>query len=307
MIAPSQTYWGRLAAEAGAGWNRFWFQPIGRVPLDLLRIVSGAIALILLATLLPDLAFYFGPNGLLPVSAVNQLEGTLRGVSYLDHFTSPTELLLLQIGGMVVVAMFTLGLFTPITSVASLVVMLSTVHRAPMLTSLVEPVVTMVMFYYCLGPGGPIAWVVSKINNRPIERVSSWATVALRLVQVHVCLLYATMGLSKLMSDAWWNGTGVWWLMARPESRLIDLTGLAAWNIGGTPFGLYLINLWTHAIVVFELAFPLLVWNRLVRPLLLGWSLVHWAGIAILLGQPLLALTMIGANAAFLDAERREG
>jgi hypothetical protein len=214
--------------------------------------------------------------------------------------------MLLQVGGIVVVGMFTLGLFTPITSVASLAVMLSTVHRAPMLTSLVEPVVTMVMFYYCLGPGGPIAWIVGKLYNRPVERVSSWATVALRLVQVHLCLLYATMGLSKLMSDAWWNGTGVWWLMARPESRLIDLTGMATWNIGGTPVGIYLINLWTHAIVVFELAFPLLVWNRLVRPLLLGWSLVHWAGIAILLGQPLLALTMIGANAAFLDAERPE-
>lgn len=307
MTATTQSYCKRLAGETSICWNRFWFVPIGRAPLDLLRVVSGGIALILLLTLLPDLAFYFGPEGVLPVSAIEQLEGPLHGVSYLNYFTSPTELMVLHVVGIVFVAMFTLGLFTPITSVAALAVMLSTVHRGPMLASLVEPVVTMVMFYYCLGPGGPFAWIASKFSGRPIERVSSWATVSLRLIQVHLCLLYATMGLSKLMSDTWWGGSGVWWLIARPESRLFDLTGLATWEIGGTPIGIYVINLWSHAIVVFELAFALLIWNRLLRPLLLGWSLIHWIGVAILLGQPILALMMIGANAAFLDTEVPQG
>jgi hypothetical protein len=132
----------------------------------------------------------------------------------------------------------------------------------------------------------------------------AWSSVPLRLIQVHLCLLYATMGLSKLMSDSWWNGTGVWWLMARPESRLVNLTWLAELQMGSTPLGLYLINLWSHAIVFFELAFAVLIWNRLIRPLLLGWSVLHWAGIAVLLGQPLLAVTMIAVNVAFLEDQQ---
>lgn len=306
MGAAVQNYFSELVAATGDCWNRFWFTPTDRRPLDGLRIFAGCISLYLLATLAPDLGFYFGENGILPVESVYQMEGELKSLSYLDYFTSTQELLIIHILGMVVVGLFTFGILTPITSVGALIVMLSTVHRAPMITSLVEPVITMLLFYICVGPAGPIAGVVRLFTQRSNEQVSTWATVALRLIQVHLVLLYAMMGLSKLMSEAWWNGTGSWWLMARPESRLIDLTGIADFTVGTTAIGIYLINFWTHLVVIFELAFAVLVWNRLLRPLLLGWSVVHWIGIGIVLGQPLLAVTMIGANIAFLSCSGKK-
>lgn len=301
MATVAQGYLPSLIASTGDCWNRFWFTPVDQKPLDRLRIAAGCISLYLLATLIPDLNTYFGPDGLLPVEAVNQLEGELRSWSYLDYFSASSELLTVHILGMVVVALFTLGLFTPVTSVLSLVVMLSTAHRAPMITTLVEPVVTMVLFYLCLGPAGPIAGTVRLFTQQPKTRVSSWSAVALRLLQIHIALLYLTMGLSKLMSVCWWNGEGTWWLMARPESRLLNIAGLAEWSVGNTPVGVYAVNLWTHAIIAFEIAFAVLIWNRTLRPLFLVWSIVHWIGIGILLGQPLLAVTMIALNAAYLD------
>jgi hypothetical protein len=307
----ARAYFSSLTADIGDCWNRFWFWPMDRKPLDWLRVAVGCISLYLLATLTPDLNTYFGSEGLLPVEAVDQIEtgtagNSLRGWSYLDYFTSSSELLTVHILGIVVVALFTLGLATPVTSLLTLLVMLSTVHRAPMLTSLVEPVVTMVLFYWCLGPGGPIAGITRLFTQQPTQRVSTWSTVSLKLIQVHLSLLYATMGLSKLLSESWWSGMGVWWLMARPESRLFDITGLAQVAIGDTPIGIYIINLWTHAVVAFEIAFAVLIWKRSLRPLLLGWSVVHWIGIAALLGQPLLAITMIAANAAFLTKDSAE-
>lgn len=313
MSAAVQSYFSHLTAETGACWNRFWFTPTDRTPLDRLRIVVGLVSLYLLASLLPDLGFYFGENGVLPVQTVNDVSfsefaGNLRGWSYLDYFTAPSELLALQIVGIVVVGLFTFGVFTPLTSALSLVVMLSTVNRAPMLTTLVEPVVTMALFYLCLGPAGPIAGIAARILDRPIPLVSSWATVAVRLVQVHLAGLYLAMGLSKLLSETWWNGTGAWWLMARTESRLFDVSGIAELMIGTTPIGLLIVNAWTHVVVIFELTFAVLIWNRMVRPLLLGWSVIHWIGIGVLLGQPLLALTMIGVNVAFIEnGQKHEG
>jgi hypothetical protein len=296
MVTAVRRYFDTLFAELGTCWNRFWFQPSDRAPLDVLRVAVGLISLYLLATLTPDLDLYFADRGLLSIDTVNQLEAYSRGFSYFDYLHSHTELLTAHIAGIVIVALFTVGLFTSVTSLLSLVVMLSTVNRAPVLTTLVEPVVTMVLFYLCLGPAGPFAAIARLITGRPIERVSTWATVSLRLLQVHLALLYATMALSKLYSAAWWSGMGVWWLMSRPESRLVDLTGLATTST-------YWINLWTHLIVAFELAFAILIWNRLARPLLLAWSVVHWLGIAILLGQPPLAATMIAVNAAFVSPD----
>ena len=54
----------------------------------------------------------------------------------------------------------------------------------------------------------------------------------------------------------------MWWLIARPESRLVDFTWLHT-----TP---KVIDFWTHAVVFFELTFPILIWIPLARPLLLG-------------------------------------
>ena len=50
---------------------------------------------------------------------------------------------------------------------------------------------------------------------------------------------------------------------------------------------------WTLAIVLFELCFAFLIWNRLARPLLLGLALPIWIGTALLTGMTSWVL-MIG-------------
>ena len=108
------------------------------------------------------------------------------------------------------------------------------------------------------------------------------------------------MALTQLAGQVWWAGEAVWWVMARTESRLVDLTGLST--------SMYVINLWTHAIVLFELMFPLLVWNRLARPLLLTLAVLLWIPLALLTGAVSFCALMLVANLAFLppDAFRRK-
>ena len=118
-------------------------------------------------------------------------------------------------------------------------------------------------------------------------------TIATRLIQVHLALWVAMMGFSKLGGDVWWLGTGVWWLVSRPESRLVDLTWLARMPL--------LLNAWTHAIVLFELSFPILVWIPLARPLMLALGTVVWGSIALLTGDIPFALMMCVASMAFLS------
>ncbi len=118
-------------------------------------------------------------------------------------------------------------------------------------------------------------------------------TVSLHLLQVHLAMLYATFGAAKLMGDTWWRGMGVWWLMTRPESRLVDLTRLPT----------FAINFWTHAIVAFELGFAVLIWIRLARPLLLGLAVVMWGLTALLTGQVAFALAMLVANVSFCSPD----
>jgi hypothetical protein len=61
-----------------------------------------------------------------------------------------------------------------------------------------------------------------------------------------------------------------------------------------------LVNAWTHAIVVFELLFGILIWVRPARPLLLGLAVVAWGLLALVTGQVAFCAMMVIANMCFL-------
>jgi hypothetical protein len=219
----------------------------------------------------------------------------------LNLVSSPGALLVVHCLGLAVLVLFTIGVWSRLTSVLALVVVLSNIHRAPMITTQVEPVLTMVLFYLCLGPAGA-SWSIDRLRSRRtafaaaapgtqagLPPASYSATLSLRLIQVHLAMLCATMGMAKLMGEVWWSGMGAWWLATRPESRLADLTAMPR----------YLVNLWTHVIVAFELGFPILIWVRLARPLLLGIAVAVWLSIAVLTGQVTFALMMLIASLSY--------
>jgi hypothetical protein len=324
MTSTRANYFETLATEAGRGWNGFWFTPSNPITLGVLRVAVGLIALYLVASYTPDLDRYFGQHGLLPVSMLNglaqQMANDVQSVpgqvreaiprefrfSYLDWIHSSLGLKAVHATGLIVLLLFTLGLFTRITAVGSLVVFLSYLHRGPMLTSGAEPMVAMLLLYLCISPAGSAcsldAWRAAR--HRPDSLSASccseavatpWATVAVRLIQVHLTLVYAMMAVSKLGNDSWWSGLGVWWLITRTESRMIDLTGLHQWPL--------LVNAWTYAVLLWQTLMPIFVWNRLARPLMLGLNAVMWLLLAPVIGNLPLAAVMIVASVAFVSPE----
>ncbi|MGE0761543.1 MAG: hypothetical protein AB7O38_31305, partial [Pirellulaceae bacterium] len=122
------------------------------------------------------------------------------------------------------------------------------------------------------------------------------AGIVLRLIQVHLAAFYLMMGLTKLGGSlTWWTGEAMWWLIAHSESRLVDWTGLAGHE--------YLLNFWTQGVVLLELAYGLLIWHRLARPVLIAGSTLHWVLLAAVTGQVSWAAAMICANAVFVAPE----
>jgi hypothetical protein len=305
---PIARYFEDLSLRFGAGWNRFWFTPADPQVFGVLRLFAGLLALWYLLSFSSDLVTWFGPDGLLPVDTIAELtrqpDGEWNGrASYLYQANTPGLLRTAHVAGMVVLAAFTVGLASRITSVLALAVVLSYVHRAPVVTGQFEPVLTLLLFYLCLAPSGASLSVDNWLKrtgrwpgstqsaSAPVPTVASG--VCLRLMQVHIALLYAMMGLTKLGgSDTWWVGEAMWWLIARSDSRLLDLSWLAP--------NIYLINGWTQGVVILEIAFGLLIWNRVARPILLAASVVHWILIGLVTGLLSFTAAMLVANIAFV-------
>ena len=313
-----KNYFQQLVVKFGQGWNRFWYTPTDLLPLSLIRIVVGIIALYVLLTYTNDIAFFFKEGGLLPVELTAEYlaedaQFNPSTLSYLTYLDSPAALHMAHWIGAAVLVLFTIGYYSRITSVLALIVTLSYIHRAPLLTSEIESVLAMLQFYLCLGPcGGRLSadnWLAKRrAKDQPAQleelasRKSFAAMVAIRLIQVHLSIVILMMGFAKLSGpgeitggqwyDPWGTGEAVWWLIAKPQSRIIEgLTFLRDYP--------RLVAAWTHAIVLFELAFPILVWNRLARPLMLTCGILIWSSLALISGVGVLFVLLIVASISF--------
>lgn len=302
MNTLSPRYWQELVEGIGRGWNRFWFTAVDPLPLAVVRIGTGLVALLHLLSFNNDLTRWFAANGILPTTVVRNLDllpdGQLGyGFSYLNWIHEPGQLWFVHVLALVIAAAFTLGLLTRVTSVLTLLVVLSYSHRAPMLTGQLEPVLSMLLFYLCFGPAGARLsldrWLYGRMGWKLPER-SIAANVSLRLIQVHGAALYAMIGLTKLYGDAWWSGEGVWLLLAQTHSRPIDLSWLRSYP--------RVLNAWSHSILAYELLFPILIWNRLARPLMLALGVVLWLSLGLITGLVPYALAMLVVNRAFIPA-----
>ena len=244
-----------------------------------------------------DLQAWFGPSGLLTHEMTQEMRNTETGprfaISVLDYVNTASQLWFVYGLGLAALVMMLIGLLTRFATIASLVFVLSFVHRASILARPVDAILVISMFYLCIGPAGANFSIDAALRQRRLRRETPYwtksnlrlsfqaATVAIRLFQVHLALIYAAMAAAQLREDTWWQGTAVWWLMARPDSRLVDLTFLN--GLGGA-FE-YLVNFCTHAIVLYEICFALLIWIPgsadavgAGRVRLAGHCLDQWAG-----------------------------
>src|SRR5207247_1401421 len=148
-----------LAEELGERWNRFWFTPADPLPCSLLRIIVGLIAAAHLLDAGSGLSLWFASDGVLAPAAVRRLLELTGGeanfhVSYLTFLPAGTELVIVHGLAILVSLLFAAGLFTRISGVLTLIVVLAYVHRVPQVAGHVEPVLSFLIGYLCIAPSG---------------------------------------------------------------------------------------------------------------------------------------------------------
>ncbi|MFI4875659.1 MAG: hypothetical protein ACIALR_09990 [Blastopirellula sp. JB062] len=302
MIVAIQEYFADLARCVTEAWSYFWFRATDAKSLSLLRIGLACVALAYVLSFSSDLTFWFAGDGVLPVSRVYDINGISNPEigsnvwSLLFYFQDPTDLLIIHAITIVTLTALACGLFSRITAIASFILVLSYVQRSPIvLAGLTEPILCPMMLYLCLGPCGAYysidaAW--RRRGEKPATGKTYAANIAIRLMQVHVAMFFVMMGLSKLgASYTWWNGAAMWNVLARPDSPLVDFKFLRA-----NPLIVYA---WTHAILLFELTYPVAIWIRPLRPLMIAISFPIWILYALGSGNWLFALMMLVLNLVY--------
>ncbi len=294
--------WCRESARQGiAGWNRFWFTPADPTTLCVIRVFAGAMLLYTHAAWSVDLQGFFAPGGRIPESFVREFQGSSYAWSHLYGIESATLLWGVHGLALAILLAFTLGLATRWTGWLAYLITVGYAHRAAGALFGLDQINGLLALYLAIGPSGQRfsvdAWRRGQ-RFRPERRPdgaggrSTMANVAIRLIQIHMCVIYLFAGLGKLLGPTWWAGTALWGAFANYEYQTLDMTWLAAYPL--------VVNVLTQVTVVWEISYAALIWSRWTRPWMLALAIPIHLGIALCMGMTTFGLAMLIGNLAFV-------
>lgn len=294
LLSALHAWWSSTAA----GWVTFWFRP--RLPhtLAVMRILTGTMLFYTHLVWGFDSQAFLAVDGYLPLDIAREMHRGGYAFSYLWFIESATLLAVAHYLALLVLALFTAGLFTRVTSVLAWLITISYCQRLNGAFFGLDQVNAMLAMYLMLGPSGAVysvdAWWARRGSGAASVVPSVTANLAIRLLQVHLCVIYLFGGISKMRGQMWWDGSAVWYALTNAEYQSMDLTWLGEYPL--------LIAFLTHVTIFWETFYCVLVWPKQTRGIVLALAVAVHGGIALFLGMITFGLAMLIANVAFVPA-----
>ena len=298
----------RAGNRVWSPWREFWFKPADPTPLAVMRILFGGMLFYTHLVWGLNLEGFFGRNGWQGEALVRTVQQGQLAWSF--WWWVPDGLHpVVHVVSLGVLLLFMLGALTPVTSILAYVITVSYAYRAPLANYGLDQINAIAALYLAIGPSGA-ALSVDRLWRRyraargslrageiPLAQPVRWsarANLALRLMQVHLCVIYIFACHSKLQGESWWNGQAIWQAVSNLEYQSVDLTWLAWYP--------WLVNLLTHGTIIWEMTFWALVWRPLCRPIVLLIGVAIHLGIGAFMGMWTFGLAVIFLYVAFVPA-----
>jgi hypothetical protein len=321
-----------------AAWDRFWFQPLNPTTLGFMRICCGLIVLYVHLSYSWNLLSFVGPDAWIsekytertrkeePMYAPpwdwqdqlrrpDQVAEGREVWSIYHHVTDPAWIYVIHAGILVVMLLFTIGLWTRETAALTWMGAMSYIQRAHTSLFGMDTMMIITLLYLMIAPSGATlsvdrlleCWRARRRGAAPPPvQPSIVANFATRLFQIHFCFIYMASGTSKLLGAAWWNGTAPGNVLLNPEfapmawgvyrSLMKFLAGnRLLWELmmtGGVMFTL-----------VVEIGLPFLIWYKKLRWLMVTCSVLLHVAIGLTMGLTTFSLMMMVMVMSFVPPE----
>lgn len=277
-------------------WVRFWFELADTRALDLVRVGVGLTLLVSYASLAADLEAFYTEDGWMPLALTPQLHQESTALSLLFVFRSPQAVWILWSTTLLAAGAYAVGWRSNVVKFVLLLGHYSFTRRGPGIAYGVDDLCSNLLFIQCFLPMGH-ALALDARRRAPLL-LAPWRqtlrSMGLRLTQVQMAIIMAFAGLEKLQGQDWWDGMGVWFAMTDWEFNFFPLEPFAA--------HVYLLNLLGYGAVLFELAYPALIWDRRSRGPILVLAIGLHVGVAVVMGLWLFSAAMLVSHMAFAPA-----
>ncbi|WP_437713387.1 HTTM domain-containing protein [Sorangium sp. So ce448] len=267
------------AARLWGSARRFAFAPASARPLAALRIGLASVLLVQAAQIAPIAAELYGRSGIIQGQL---LDGSgASGFPRIGHLVNAfsrvgvrESAVIAGVGVLYVLSLagLLLGWRTRFSAACAWLVHLTLMMTAERTNYGADQFANIFLFYLIFMPSGA-ALSLDRVSGRAPPEPSATARLALRVVQLHLCLVYLSSGVEKALGAAWWDGDAIWRSLMLPEYRRFDFSWLAhhAWIAVAAG--------WTVLLV--EIGYPFFIWPRRTRRLWVAATVGLHVGIAV--------------------------
>lgn len=267
-----------------------WFRPVSARPLAGLRVGLPLLLLIHLLWLSNDVLALHGNQGILPWELTELLRDpwgpglpTLARAFLPLGVSAHTAIILLLAGYAGSLLALALGFHARLSAFAAWGLHLSLLSSGAASFYGVDQLANTFLFYLFLFPSGRVWTFASRPDSSRREEMIPVG--CLRVMQLHLSVIYLAAGLDKAMGRQWWNGEAIWQTVSQPIFSTFDLSWLAG------PSWIPMLAGWTTLLV--EIGYVFFIWPRRTRKL---WGIATIGlhlGIALFMGLAFFSSVMI--------------
>lgn len=284
-------------SDLANGWNWFWFESRSDeslVPLALFRLAFCSVMLFCYFTRAFDVDFFYGFEGILPHWHGKNIEFFRYHPTFLSDAWSSPALHGLHAVFLLCLMSTALGFFTRYSAIATYFLHMVFTNRNMSVMFGVDMIATFFLLYLCFADTNS-RFSIDAILGREKKTQSLRSHIALRLMQIQVCIVYGFSGLEKLKGSRWWDGSALWDVLSIGNMQRWDLSFVAHFPV--------ILAAAVYIVLIFEVYFPVLIWLKKWRlPMLLFGVFMH-IGIFVFMNLPSFGFMMITLYILFLKKQ----
>jgi len=296
----------RLVWQAHA----FFTVPISPVPLGVFRLMVAAFVLIQAMIWYPDWTGFLGNDGWIQweiSKALTQswsihIQDLYQLLHWLFNFTELQSVWTLYVAYIASATGLLLGWHTRFFAIATWLCHYIIVSTIPTFIYGVDIFLHIALFYLMVMPVNK-AFSVDLLQGRATTLPTWQTTIALRILQIHLCLVYFSSGYEKALVAQWWSGDVLWRALVQPDFRQYNFDWLATYPV--------ICKTLSWFTIITETLYSIAVWIPRVRVFWISAIVLLHLGIGMLLGLWLFALMMIVLSlsafgySVYLDVDKR--
>lgn len=274
-------------------WDRFWFGPRDLYMLSLFRVCLGIVLFTMYSVRFMEIELFYFNTGLVDAETAKTYYNAFNRPPFYLFPGTDSLIYLLHVLLLAGFLLLTLGLSYRIFVFGILLLHLCFIERNHFIVYGADLYATFSLFFLCFMKSGShfnlIALIGRKyfenFKRRVPEKSDLLTSMGVRLMQIQICMAYGMTGLEKLKGEKWWEGSAVWYVMGNRQFTTFDFSFVHNMPV--------VVALMTFSVLVFEIYFPIAIWQKRLRPLWIFFGITFHLLTSFFMGLFYFGLIMI--------------